>query len=132
MRFAFDGTYFMNPSIFLRALLPSWRFFDRAITRADLRVKCDDALDWEPVFARPIVRRLSHLFFNPEQNYRFAAYSLLEQFLDEGPRSVSHELIEAWIGYEYPHAKTVSYQIVRFDSDKNELVVEYESPRLTR
>ena len=68
----------------LRALLPSWRFFDRAVASPALWVRqVDDGGDgaWRPIAAPP--RRWSGWAFAPAGNLALAYHAIVEQLVAE-------------------------------------------------
>lgn len=71
---------------FLRALFPSWRFFEDFDGESALLLRLGDASGnftaWQRCLPRA-ERRIHHLFFNPQTNYLLAAGSLLQQLLSE-------------------------------------------------
>lgn len=70
----------------LRALLPSWRFFEDFDDAPALYFRCGTASgemgDWEKCIKRPN-RRILGLLYNPEANYVLAAGSVVQQLLSE-------------------------------------------------
>jgi len=74
----------------LRALLPSWRFFDRAVAAPELLVRIADA--WQPL---PVPRRrLWSWAFTPAGNLALAYQSTIEQLVaqvDELDDSTDHD-----------------------------------------
>jgi len=94
--------------VWLRALFPSWRFFEDLGPAPVLEWRegpTEEALgSWRPALAMP-QRRLTATVFNPEGNLRFAEYALVEHLLsdlddvpDEAPERVtalvSYRLVE--------------------------------------
>lgn len=69
-----------------RLFIPSWRFFDDALTGVVLvvRVTSPDGVpgSWQQVL-RPPRRRWVHLVWNPEGNRTLAAYALLERLTQD-------------------------------------------------
>lgn len=97
-----------------RLLLPSWRFFDDALTGVVLQVRLSrpsstgfEVGPWIEVL-RPPPRRLHHLLWNPEGNATLAACSLLERLVmdaDGDPRAheVTTRMVEALVRQEIAH-----------------------------
>jgi hypothetical protein len=75
----------------LRALLPSWRFFDRAVAAPELLVRIADG-PWQPL---PVPRRrLWSWAFAPAGNLALAYQSTVEQLvaqIDELDDSTDHD-----------------------------------------
>lgn len=80
----------------LRALIPSWRFFDDAGPALTLRIRCGSEAEPGPWHdAMPSApRRWYSLFFSPEANARLALLSLVERAVDEDDNGVALELVE--------------------------------------
>jgi hypothetical protein len=70
--------------LLLRALFPSWRFFEDVGTSGELfyRIQRSEPEPWTPAID-PSERRLGNLFQNPHGNLRFAQQSLIDQLLQE-------------------------------------------------
>lgn len=86
----------MNPLAPLRALIPSWRFFDDAGPVLALRVRSGPEAEprpWHDV-TPSAPRRWYSLFFAPEANARLALVSLVERAVDEDDSGVALELVE--------------------------------------
>jgi hypothetical protein len=70
----------------LRALLPSWRFFENFDEAPALYFRCGSGSgemgEWEKCLKRPH-RRVLGLLYNPEANYVLAAGSVVQQLLSE-------------------------------------------------
>lgn len=62
----------------IRVLLPSWRFFDRAVRSPALLVCCDDG-DWRPLLPPP--RTALRWAFAPWANLALAEQSVVEQLV---------------------------------------------------
>ena len=92
-----NATYLQN----FKALLPSWKFFDRVgvIPVFSFRVDAGSWSQWRPHYKRG----LKTLFFNPEGNFTLAKVSLLERVLGElGALQIPEQYVN-----------TVSYALLR-------------------
>lgn len=69
-----------------RLFIPSWRFFDDALTGVVLLVRITapdgEVGDWRQVL-HPPSRRWVHLVWNPEGNRTLASYALLERLTQD-------------------------------------------------
>lgn len=92
----------------LRALIPSWRFFDGSgiVTDLQFRVSPRDGRDfgpWRSALPNEPTRSFGGLFFNPGGNLRLACLSLIERLLEEEgevtKESSSYRLVENLIRY---------------------------------
>jgi hypothetical protein len=89
----------------LRALFPSWRFFEDLDWVPRLWVRVLPANDfqepWKECFA-PESRGAASLFLNARGNLRMAAHSLVERFVAEIGESTDEDMsrIEASVSYE--------------------------------
>jgi hypothetical protein len=96
--------------MFLRALIPSWRFFDEAGTVPTLwyRLASDEKSwgEWLPCPGGAPKRTWAQLLLNPAQNYRLACHSLVARFADDLENGdnpeVSRELIENLVASQAP------------------------------
>ncbi|HEY6036652.1 MAG TPA: hypothetical protein VIV58_20385 [Kofleriaceae bacterium] len=92
----------MKPVRRLRALLPSWRFFDRATVPPRLYVRAV-AAEWQPVAAPP--RRAWSWAFSPRGNLALAEQSTVEHLVaevDELDPGLDHDApaITSLVSYE--------------------------------
>jgi hypothetical protein len=92
----------------IRALFPSWKFFDRLgeVPVLEFQVTShaapdDNALEWKPLPAAG-PRPLSALIFNPSGNRNFALQTLISQWVDDIQElpSSSIEAIEAALSFQ--------------------------------
>ncbi len=99
----------------LRALIPSWKFFDELGSFTQLRYRTALAgQNWSPWVAPtpPLIQRgLTNLFLNSEQNLWLAKLHLLDrlsvellesqqQDLPSLQKQISYRLVESWIRSE--------------------------------
>ncbi len=131
-----DALHLGVRNILARLFLPSWRFFDDALTWVVLEVRVTPratesndtpgpevlaAGPWMEVL-RPPKRRLHHLLWNPEGNATLAGYSLLERLLmdadaDPADFAVTTRMVEALARRELaalgvaPQGSTFEYRV---------------------
>lgn len=125
-----DASFLQN----FKALLPSWKFFDRVgiIPIFSTRRDSGEWLSWEPKFDRPF----GTLFFNPEGNLTLAKVSLLERVVaelseqqkpEDFVHSVSYALLREWAQLEASHegpSKTFQFKVSLRDQRNPEAHVE--------
>jgi len=90
-------------AVLLRALFPSWRFFEDIVEVPVLRIRVDDESEWHDALPN-LERRLESLFLNPTGNLHHALGTLLHQ-LSYDLESVSDKDPEAF-------EESVSYRLV--------------------
>ena len=87
----------------LRALVPSWRFFDKVGDVPRLYHRSMDNSgnwsEWTPTLRPPPPRRFQSLIQNPEGNLYLAAQSLIERFAYEVAETESIDSIEYSVSY---------------------------------
>jgi hypothetical protein len=66
----------------LRALIPSWRFFDDVGPEAQLWYQSENS-PWTPLLQSPTPRHWYQLFMNAEANLRLAIQSMVERLASE-------------------------------------------------
>lgn len=97
--------YFSGKTIYLlRALLPSWKFFDDAGDYPKLFYLEEAGIEWKPVLETP-PRKWRHLLCNPQGAYLLACGSLLQQLVTD--------LEESHSGRTQSLEDSVSYQLVQ-------------------
>lgn len=89
---------------FLRALLPSWNFFDQVAPKATLYYKLTSANHWEPCLKAP-KRKFLNLFLNPFGNLYLAQQSVVERLIYDIHQAGQTKA-------ENSISDTVSYQLV--------------------
>jgi hypothetical protein len=97
----------------MRALLPSWRFFDTIAAPLALWVRVDGV--WREVALVP-ARPSYGLLFNPQGNLGLLAYSTLERLLaelDDTPpeQLVSYALVRSWVEAELPAGTRFEFEV---------------------
>lgn len=98
------------PIGFLRALLPSWRFFDRAVASPQLFVRIDDGA-WRPFDPGP--RPPLTPLFAPAANMQLAYASVVERFVQElGELDLESEAPADGIERDPRVTGMVSYELV--------------------
>lgn len=92
--------YFQGRTIYLlRALLPSWKFFDDAGDYPKLFYRTPENPSWQPVLAVP-ARKWRHLFCNPEGSYLLACGSLLQQLVTDMEDETAGHRVESSVSYK--------------------------------
>ena len=68
--------------ILARALIPSWRFFDRVGTELSLEYRNSEGDEWKNALPSPAENSFP-LFVNTKRNTHIACHSILERFVEE-------------------------------------------------
>jgi hypothetical protein len=100
-----------------RALIPTWRFFDRPGHESCLMARVQDPAtatwgEWQEVVPPPSRRGFLALLHNPEGTRNLALYNLLEAAAAEPDNTVTQELLRNVGAYYLKTTAPLEYKVV--------------------
>jgi hypothetical protein len=104
----------INDMNWFRALIPTWRFFDRPGFEARLMARIEGG-EWQEVLPPPPRRGFLSLLHNPQGTLHLALYNLLEAAVAEPENPVTQELLRNAVLFYLKPAGSFECKVVSGD-----------------